>query len=76
MKIKRRAGYSATNQVKARLHPTEPPNALPASGRCPGQPGVALEFFTLTTRFAFGHGGDHPSYVRTLNDPMQFASQF
>ena len=36
-KNKRWNGFSATNQVKARLHQTEPPNALPASERCPGQ---------------------------------------
>ena len=76
MKIKRWSGFSATNQVKARLHQTEPPNALPASCCCPDQPDVALEFFTLAPRFAFGHGGDHPSYVHTLNEPKRFASQF
>ena len=37
--------------------------ALPALCRYPGQTGVALEFFILTVPFAFGHGGDHPSYV-------------
>ncbi len=36
---------------------------MPASERCPGQPSVALKFFTLTTQFDFGHGCDHPSYV-------------
>src|SRR5665213_2228646 len=29
---------SARNQVKARLHQTEHPNATPATERCPGQP--------------------------------------
>ena len=29
----------------------------------PGSPGVALEFFTLTTRFVFGQECDHASYV-------------
>ena len=36
-KSERWDGFSATNQEKARLHQTEPPNALPASERCPGQ---------------------------------------
>ena len=50
--------------MKARLHQTEPPNALPASERCPGQPRRRVGgSFTLPTQFAFGHGGDHPSYV-------------
>jgi RHS repeat-associated protein len=35
---KRWRGFSATNAVKARLHQTKPPNALPTSERCPGQP--------------------------------------
>jgi hypothetical protein len=36
---------------------------MPASERCPGSPRVAWEFFTLTTRFVFGNGGDCTSYV-------------
>jgi hypothetical protein len=63
MKIKHWTGFSATNDEKARLHQTEHPSALPASWRCPGQPSVVLEFFTLATRFAFGEGCDHSSYV-------------
>ena len=31
LKIKRRNSFSATNDEKARLHQTKPPNALPAS---------------------------------------------
>jgi hypothetical protein len=43
-------GFSATNQVKARLHLTEHPNALAASWRCPGQPvDVVGNFFQLST---------------------------
>src|ERR1039457_2115788 len=38
MKIKRWNGFSATNEVKARRHQTEPPNAMPASERCPDSP--------------------------------------
>jgi len=60
---RRRAGFSATNDEEARLHQTEPPNRLPASDGCLSQPSVALEFFTLTTRFAFDNGGDRPGYV-------------
>jgi hypothetical protein len=33
---------SATNPVKSRLHPTEPPNALPPSWRCPVNCGEIL----------------------------------
>jgi len=49
MKIKRWNGFSATNAVKARLHQTEPPNALPTSERCPGQPRMLYEVLSLTT---------------------------
>ena len=49
--------------IKARLHHAEHPNSLPASYCCPGSPSVALEFFTLTTQFAFGQGCDRASYV-------------
>jgi hypothetical protein len=76
IKNERWNGFSATNQVKARLHQTEPPNALPASERCPSQPSVALEFFTLDTRFAFGHSGDRSSYVNPLNVAIPFSCQF
>jgi hypothetical protein len=64
-KNKRWDGFSATNQVKAHLHQTEPPNALPASERCPGQHKAGhWKFFHFCSRqFAFGHGGDRPSYV-------------
>jgi hypothetical protein len=60
-----RNSFSATNasQPKQSSPTSNQPNALPASWRCPGQPGVALEFFTLPTPFAFGHGCDHPGYV-------------
>jgi len=50
MKNKRRDGFSVTNQVKARLHQTEPPNALPASERCPGQPSAGWEVLSLSMR--------------------------
>jgi hypothetical protein len=36
---------------------------MPATERCTGLPGVALELFTLATRIVFGHGGDCTSYV-------------
>ena len=48
-KIAARNVVSATNQVKARLHQTEPPNALPASWRCPGSPRVLHEALSLAT---------------------------
>jgi hypothetical protein len=35
---------------------------MPATERCPGQPGVALEFFILATRFVLGHGCDPSGY--------------
>ena len=64
MIIKRWNGFSATNQVKARLHQTEPPNALPASWRClsrssssakadPSQPRMSWEVFSLATSSSF-----------------------
>ncbi|HEX3856080.1 MAG TPA: hypothetical protein VHY30_02150 [Verrucomicrobiae bacterium] len=53
MKNERWNGFSATNATqgsKARLHQTEPPNAMPASWRCPGQPtDVVGNFFQLST---------------------------
>jgi hypothetical protein len=48
IKIKRRDSFSVTNasqRKQARLHQTEPPNALPASWRCPGQPSMFSEIF-------------------------------
>jgi hypothetical protein len=63
MKNKRWTGFSAMNEVKVRLHQTEPPNAMPASERCPGQHKRRVGgFFTFPAQFAFGHGGDHSSY--------------
>ena len=50
MKNKRWDSFSATNQVKARLHQTKPPNALPASERCPGQPSAGWEVLSLSMR--------------------------
>ena len=50
------------NQVKAQPTQTKPPNRLPASCGCLSQPSAASEFFTLTTRFVFDNGGDHPDY--------------
>jgi hypothetical protein len=38
-----------SKRKKARLHQTEQPNALPASWRCPGQPGVLSEAISLST---------------------------
>ena len=35
----------AANDKEACLHPTKPPNALPASEHCPGQPGAGWEVF-------------------------------
>ena len=40
---------NATQGSEVHLHQTEPPNALRASERCPGQPSVDWEFITLTT---------------------------
>jgi len=41
---------SATNQVKARLHQTEPPNAMPTTERCPGHPmDIVGNFFQFST---------------------------
>jgi hypothetical protein len=77
MKNKRWNGFSATNQVKARLHQTKPPNALPTSERCPGSPKARLcgAVSTQRAQFAFGHGGDHSSYVHRLNAAMPSACQ-
>jgi hypothetical protein len=50
LKIKRRNSFSATNDEKARLHQTEPPNALPASWRCPSQPSAWWEVLSLSMR--------------------------
>ena len=44
-----REAASATNNEKARLRPTEPPNALPASERCPGQHKNVVGSFSLCT---------------------------
>jgi hypothetical protein len=63
MKIERWNGFSATNQVKARLltlnrqTPCPPRGAVPVNQACLGR------FFTLATQLAFGDGGDHSSYV-------------
>ena len=50
MKNKHWNGFSATNDEKAFLHQTEPPNALPASERCPGQPSACWEVLSLYMR--------------------------
>ena len=45
---KRWRGFSATNTTQgseARLHPTEHPNAMPATERCPGQPETDWKLF-------------------------------
>ena len=77
IKNKRWNSFSVTNDKKARLHQIEPPNALPASKRCPGQhKGVMGGFFTRHNQFAFGHGSDHPSYVNSLNVAILSTSQF
>jgi hypothetical protein len=75
-KIKRRAGFPAANQVKGRLHQTEHPNAMPATERSPGQPGVALEFFISPRGLPFGHGCDPPGYVDVMLKPFYFPSIF
>jgi len=49
---------------------------MPATERCPGQPSVALEFFILTTQFAFGHGCVHPGSVLSMLKPFHFPSTF
>ena len=68
---------SATNEIKARQHQTELPNALPTSERCPGQPKDMVEdCFTLHTWFAFGHGGDHSGYVSAKGSAACVAVNF
>ena len=49
---------------------TKPPNALPTSWHCPGQPSACWEFFTLHTQFVFVHGGDPANYVSPQNKPV------
>lgn len=56
---------------KLHLHQTEHPNRLPTSCGCPGLPGVASEFFTLTTQFAFGQGLQ-PHQLCSLSFPQYF----
>jgi len=46
-------GFSATNVTEARLHQTQQPNALPASWRCPGQPGILWEVFPFSIPASF-----------------------
>ena len=43
-------GYERDPRSEARLHQTEPPNALPASERCPGQPSAWWEILSLGIR--------------------------
>jgi len=63
---------NATQGSKVHLHQTEPPNALPASWRCPGQPRVLWEVFSLRNiQFTFGHGGNHPGYVGAKGGPVR-----
>jgi hypothetical protein len=51
MKIQKLAGVKLNSQI-------------PTNRDCPDQPEILSEvFFTLNTRFAFGHGCDHSSYV-------------
>ena len=37
--------------------------------------GVCRRLFTRNTRFAFGHGGDHSSYVGLILKPFHFPSR-
>ena len=65
-------GFSATNQVKTRQNKTKPPNALPASERCPGQLNARDEsIFTLPALFVCGHGGDI-LWLRRWSPPLAF----
>lgn len=74
---KRRNSFSADEPGESSAYnQTEHPNAMPARERCPGQPGVPLELFTLGTQFAFGHGGDRPNYVGLILKPFHFPSTF
>src|SRR6267378_8331962 len=65
VKIKRWNGFSATNATQGSkdcLHQTEPPNALPASWRCPGQPvGVVGDPFN----------SEHPVRFRSWRRPSR-----
>ena len=59
---------SATNPSQGRkacLRPTEHPNAMPASERCPGSPRAGLYecVSPQPAQFAFGNGCDRLSYV-------------
>ena len=63
--IKRWNSFSATNATqgsKDHLHQTEPPNALPASERCPGQPRVKLRVCL---------NSPHPVRFRSWQRPVQ-----
>ena len=60
-KNKRWNSFSATNQVKAHLHQTEHPNALPASWRCPGSPRMLSEVLSLV----------HPVRLRSWMRPSR-----
>ncbi len=44
---------NASQRSKDHLRQTEQPNALPASWRCPGQPGALWEDFSLATPGSF-----------------------
>jgi len=64
MTNKRWNGFSATDATqgsKARLHQTQPPNALPASERCPGQPRMLFNAFH----------SQHPVRIRSWRRPFQ-----
>jgi hypothetical protein len=66
---RRRNGFSAKNDEKARLHQTEPPNAMPASERRPGQPRLRWEIVSLCAAGSLSvMAATSPAMSVTLNE--------
>jgi len=66
MEIKRWNSFSPTNasqRRKARLLKLNRQTACPPRTAVPVNQGCRISSFTHGIRFAFGHGGDYPSYV-------------